>query len=154
MTKANTIPAVRKSWKIAPKVPRADASAISEIYVGTRTQDAPTPIPTINLAMQRTNADLAKRMIVQEMRNGAASERIAFFRPILSAILPAGRAPAIDPIASKDPTQDSSVSDSVKNEPSFFNNAKTGDVHANAVPTPIDNMEARIFNKNLLIFVF
>ena len=41
----NKIPTVKKSWKKAPKAPRSEVSAISEMNIGATTQLAPVAIP-------------------------------------------------------------------------------------------------------------
>lgn len=39
------IPTVKKSWKKAPRAPRSEVSAISEMNIGATTQEAPVAIP-------------------------------------------------------------------------------------------------------------
>lgn len=39
------IPTVKKSWKKAPRAPRSEVSAISEMNIGATTQLAPVAIP-------------------------------------------------------------------------------------------------------------
>lgn len=41
----NRMPTVRKSWKKAPRAPRREVSAISEMNIGATTQEAPVAIP-------------------------------------------------------------------------------------------------------------
>lgn len=127
---------------MAPRLPRAEISAISEMYVGTRTQAAPTPIPTITRATYRIQTDVAKIIISQDIRNGTASRRRTFLRPYLSDMAPDGRAPITAPIAHREPIHDPSSDVMGRKESSLISFGSTGDVHAKAVPTPTARIDA------------
>jgi len=140
--KDSRIPIVRNSWNIVPSMPRVEISAISEMYVGTRTQDAPTPMPTMNLAILISHNFDAVMMIAQERRNGIVSRRSDFFRPSLSAIGPDGTALNIAPRASNELTQDPCSSLMTSQEVATYSWGRTGDVQARAVPAATAIMEA------------
>lgn len=137
------MPTVRDSWKKAPRVPRVDVSATSDTYIGMRTQAAPTPMPTKNLATMISHNWEVSMMIAQDKRNGADSRRSAFFRPILSAIGPDGMAPKIAPSANNEPIHDPWSSSMTSQESAWYNWGSTGDVQAKAVPVLVAIMQAK-----------
>jgi len=140
--KDSRIPIVRNSWNIAPSVPRVETSAISEMYVGTRTQAAPTPMPTMNLATLISHNLDAVTMMAQERRNGVVSSRSDFLRPSLSAIGADGTALNIAPRGSNALTQDPCSSLMTSQEVATYSWGRTGDVQARAVPAAMAIVEA------------
>lgn len=81
-------------------------------------------------------------IISQESKNGPDKNKIDFFRPNLSPKVPAGTAPIIAPMASKELTQDPWSSVIGSQESDLYNFGSTGDVQASAVPAPIANVHA------------
>lgn len=65
---------------------------------------------------------------------GTAMSIAAFFRPILSAIMPHGKAPTMAPIAKNEAIHGSSDSVAWTTESGLFSFSPTGDVHASPVP--------------------
>lgn len=81
-------------------------------------------------------------MIAQDMKKGRARSKRARFRPSELAMGLAGKAPTIAPIAKRDDTHDDSSLVKGSHESRASSLKRTGEVQANAVPTPIERKQA------------
>ncbi len=97
VAKAINIPMTRANWNVMAKRPRYFAGAISEIYMGDKTDDPPTANPPI---MRKTMKELTwfdRPVPMAESRNNAAITFSMFLRPYLSPGLPIEIAPMMQP---------------------------------------------------------
>src|SRR5882762_3146103 len=91
------IPATIFNWKEPASRPRSFAGAISEIYIGATTEDAPTAIPPIiRNTMNRSQADTDAQPTAATMKNTAMTCK-TFLRPYFLAGAPAIMEPRIVP---------------------------------------------------------
>lgn len=98
---------MRKSWKKEPSAPRIEVSPISDINMGATTHAPPVAIPAKTRAAYSIDTLDAVTVNIQVRRKGRLSSILVYFRPSLSARIPAGIAPTNAPMASREPTQDS-----------------------------------------------
>ena len=130
-----------------------DCSAISEIYVGTNTHAAPTAVPDKKRATYNIFASWTDILIAQDIKNGNDSISKDLFLPIAVDIAPAGNAPKIAPTGSNDPTHASSSLVSTIKGLLELRRGNTGDVHAKAVPTPMDKLQAELKIYLVILFI-
>lgn len=79
--------------------------------MGATTHAPPVAIPAKTRAAYSIETLDAVTVSIHVMRKGRLSNMLVYFRPSLSARIPAGIAPTNAPMASRDPTQDSKESE-------------------------------------------
>lgn len=163
------IPTVNKSWKKVPSVPRISFCAISAVYVGAVTQNAPPAMPRSTRPTSNIATEVAHVTSAQPTVNGITNNNIVSLRPIKFMMVPTKRHIAAAPKLKEEPIQDHSSAFTLKpyspttvtltpliNSVESTTRTSVGDVQPNRVPAanapPVANNikeKFRIINMSL-----
>ena len=95
--KATNIPKTKLNWNKAVNCPLFSLGAISEMYTGAATEEAPIPIPPIILEIISVILSGAKAEPMADTKNKMPIQKSVFFRPIASVGIPPNKAPKMVP---------------------------------------------------------
>ena len=97
------------NWLTAPRAPRSEAGAVSEMYTGTAIETTPTATPESRRPARMAAKELSRPMSSHAAMNGSADDAIASLRPAPSASGAATSAPSAAPTLTIEPKSDASV---------------------------------------------